>query len=65
MATEFPHVRFRSLDLAPIIPHVPRPNITFEVYDFTEGLLLKDASQDIVFLNVVVELVSSVFSSLF
>jgi hypothetical protein len=65
MATEFPHVRFRSLDLAPIIAHVPRPNITFEVYEFTEGLLLKDASQDIVFLNVVVELVSSVFLSPF
>jgi hypothetical protein len=60
MATEFPHVQFRSLDVAPIIAHNPRPNIIFEVYDFTEGLLLEDTSQDVVFLNMVMEIVSLV-----
>jgi hypothetical protein len=59
MAAEFPHVQFRSLDVAPIITHVPRSNIAFEVYDFTEGILLDDASQDVVFLNVVFELVGA------
>ncbi|KAG8736782.1 hypothetical protein FRC10_008944 [Ceratobasidium sp. 414] len=58
MATEFPHVHFRSLDVAPIMAHVPRPNIVFEVYNFAEGLLLDDSSQDVVFLNVVFGLVS-------
>lgn len=57
MAAEFPHVQFRSLDVAPIAAHVPRPNIVFEVYDITEGLLLEDNSQDIVFVNVAIELV--------
>ncbi|KAB5588897.1 Methyltransferase domain containing protein [Ceratobasidium theobromae] len=57
MATEFPHVQFRSLDIVPIIAHAPRPNIVFEAYDFTRGLLQEDSSQDIVFLNVAMELV--------
>ncbi|KAG9098009.1 hypothetical protein FS749_004933 [Ceratobasidium sp. UAMH 11750] len=57
MATEFPHVQFRSVDMAPIMSHIPRSNIVFEVYNFSEGLLLDDSSQDVVFLNVVFELV--------
>ncbi|KAG8734723.1 hypothetical protein FRC10_011499 [Ceratobasidium sp. 414] len=57
MATEFPHVQFRSLDVAPIMAHVPRSNVVFEVYDIAGGLLLDDSSQDTVFLNVVFELV--------
>lgn len=57
MATEFPHVQFRSVDIAPIVPHEPRPNVVFEVYDITEGLLLEDNSQDIVFINVVSEII--------
>ncbi|KAG8718088.1 hypothetical protein FRC08_005975 [Ceratobasidium sp. 394] len=57
MATEFPHVQFRSLDVAPIMSHVPRPNVVFEVYNFGGGLLLDDSSQDVVFLNVVFELI--------
>ena len=57
MATEFPHVKFRSLDVVPITAHIPRPNIVFEVYDITEGLLLGDNSQDIVFVNVAIEMV--------
>ncbi|KAG8749928.1 hypothetical protein FRC12_013148 [Ceratobasidium sp. 428] len=57
MAKEFPHVDFRTLDVAPIIAHAPCSNITFEVYDFTNGILLPDNSQDAVFLNTVFELV--------
>ncbi|KAG9093496.1 hypothetical protein FRC06_011500 [Ceratobasidium sp. 370] len=37
--------------------HAPRSNVVFEVYDFAGGLLVDDSSQDIVFLNVVFELV--------
>ncbi|QRV78108.1 methyltransferase domain protein [Ceratobasidium sp. AG-Ba] len=55
MATEFPHVQFRSLDVIPVIAHTQRPNVVFEVYDFTEGILLEDGSQDAVFLNFVME----------
>ncbi|KAG9104073.1 hypothetical protein FRC07_009855, partial [Ceratobasidium sp. 392] len=57
MAAEFPHVQFRSIDAVPMIAHSQRPNITFEVYDFTEGLLEEDESQDVVFLHVVLEIV--------
>ncbi|KAG8681835.1 hypothetical protein FRC09_017200, partial [Ceratobasidium sp. 395] len=57
MATEFPHVQFRSVDIAPIMAHAPRSNIIFEVYDFTEGILLENESQDAVFLNVIMEVV--------
>ncbi|KAG8750582.1 hypothetical protein FRC12_012813, partial [Ceratobasidium sp. 428] len=57
MATEFPHVQFHTLDVVPIMAHAPRANITFEVYDFTEGILLEDGSQDVVFLNMVMEMV--------
>jgi hypothetical protein len=60
VAADFPHVQFRSLDVAPITAHMPRPNISFEVYDFTKGLLVEDSSQDIVFLNILFELVSPV-----
>ncbi|QRV92914.1 methyltransferase domain protein [Ceratobasidium sp. AG-Ba] len=55
MATEFPHVQFRSLDVIPMMPHTQRSNIVFEVYDFTERILLEDESQDAVFLNFVME----------
>ncbi|QRV75524.1 methyltransferase domain protein [Ceratobasidium sp. AG-Ba] len=57
MATQFSHVQFLSLDVVPMIAHAPRPNVAFEVYDFTAGLLLEDESQDAVFLNVVLEMV--------
>ncbi|QRV73725.1 methyltransferase domain protein [Ceratobasidium sp. AG-Ba] len=58
MASEFPHVHFRSVDVIPMVPHVQHPNPTFEVYDFTEGLLLEDESQDVVFLNIILEIVN-------
>ncbi|KAG8729217.1 hypothetical protein FRC10_004160, partial [Ceratobasidium sp. 414] len=57
MAKEFPHVQFRSLDIVPRIAHALCPNVAFEVYDFTEGLMLEDESQDIVFLNSPVDMV--------
>ncbi|QRV90202.1 methyltransferase domain protein [Ceratobasidium sp. AG-Ba] len=55
MATEFPHIQFRSVDIAPMMPHVPRRNVFYEAYDFTQGFLLEDESQDAVFLNSVLE----------
>ncbi|EUC60956.1 methyltransferase domain protein [Rhizoctonia solani AG-3 Rhs1AP] len=57
MATEFPNVQFRSLDLVPVMAHAPRSNVAFEVYDFAAELLLDDSSQDVVFINVAAELV--------
>ncbi|QRV90569.1 methyltransferase domain protein [Ceratobasidium sp. AG-Ba] len=57
MAAEFPHVQFRTLDLVPMIPHVQRHNVAFEVYDFTGQILLEDESQDVVFLNFAIEVV--------
>ncbi|QRW03151.1 methyltransferase domain protein [Ceratobasidium sp. AG-Ba] len=56
ISAEFPHVQFRSLDVIPMIPHIPRPNVIFEVYDFTEGLMLEDNSQDVVFMNYIMEM---------
>lgn len=48
MATEFPHVDFVSLDMIPLVPHRPRPNVSFEVYDVYNGFAEPDASFDIV-----------------
>ncbi|QRV98289.1 methyltransferase domain protein [Ceratobasidium sp. AG-Ba] len=59
MAIQFPYVQFRSVDVVPMMPHVQRPNITFEVYNYTEGLRLEDDSQDAVFINNVVEMVQN------
>lgn len=56
MALEFPHVQFRSVDVAPLVLHAPRSNIVFEVYDLSEGIPAEDNSQDIVFINSGVEL---------
>ncbi|KAG9114066.1 hypothetical protein FRC07_007686, partial [Ceratobasidium sp. 392] len=57
MASEFPHVQFRTVDIIPMVAHTPRSNVVFEVYNFAEGLLLPDESQDVVFLSVVLEIV--------
>ncbi|KAF8608583.1 hypothetical protein BDV93DRAFT_541072 [Ceratobasidium sp. AG-I] len=59
MATEFPHVRFQSLDIAPLLPHMPRSNVVFEVYDIAEGLLVEDNSQDVVFINAGLQMVKN------
>ncbi|KAG9118265.1 hypothetical protein FRC07_007305 [Ceratobasidium sp. 392] len=48
MAAEFPHVDFVSLDMIPLVPHTPRANITFEVYDVYNGFAELDASFDII-----------------
>ncbi|CAE6524911.1 unnamed protein product [Rhizoctonia solani] len=48
MAAEFPHCDIVSIDIAPIIPHVPRPNITFEIYDLYAGVAEPDESFDYV-----------------
>lgn len=48
MATEFPHVDFVSLDMVPLVPHTPRANVIFEVYDVYNGLAEPDASFDMV-----------------
>lgn len=48
MAQEFPHVRFLSVDVAPIVDHIPRENIAFEVYDLSSGILEHDESFDFV-----------------
>ncbi|QRV97632.1 methyltransferase domain protein [Ceratobasidium sp. AG-Ba] len=57
MATQFPHVQFRTVDVVPMMPHVPRHNVVFEVYDFTEKIEMDDESQDAVFFNNVLEVV--------
>ncbi|QRV97137.1 methyltransferase domain protein [Ceratobasidium sp. AG-Ba] len=48
VAAEFPHAHFISLDVVPMIPHIPRSNITFEVYDLYAGLAEPDESFDVV-----------------
>ncbi|CAE6458284.1 unnamed protein product [Rhizoctonia solani] len=51
MSREFPDVDFISLDLSPLTPHPPRPNIVFEVYDLYNGLAEPDNSFDVVHLR--------------
>ncbi|KAH8989030.1 S-adenosyl-L-methionine-dependent methyltransferase [Lactarius hatsudake] len=48
MAREFPHVRFRGLDLVPIQTRYPPENVRFEIADVTERLCFADASVDVV-----------------
>ncbi|KAG9120782.1 hypothetical protein FRC07_003590, partial [Ceratobasidium sp. 392] len=48
VAAEFPHAHFISLDVVPMIPHIPRSNITFEVYDLYAGLAEPDDSFDVI-----------------
>ncbi|KAF8712354.1 Methyltransferase domain, partial [Rhizoctonia solani] len=48
MAAEFPHCDIVSIDIAPIVPHAPRPNITFEIYDLYAGVAEPDESFDYV-----------------
>ncbi|QRV82185.1 methyltransferase domain protein [Ceratobasidium sp. AG-Ba] len=60
VAAAFPHVQFRSLDIAPVMAHAPRHNVIFEVYDFTEGLLLDDNSQDVIFLNFLAAMIKDI-----
>lgn len=48
MAAEFPHCDIVSIDIAPIVPHVPQPNITYEIYDLYAGVAEPDESFDYV-----------------
>ncbi|KAG9127705.1 hypothetical protein FRC07_010628 [Ceratobasidium sp. 392] len=48
MALQFPDVDFLSVDNVPLMPHVPRPNIIFEVYNLYNGIAAPDESFDIV-----------------
>ncbi|CEL58663.1 hypothetical protein RSOLAG1IB_08726 [Rhizoctonia solani AG-1 IB] len=48
MAVEFPHCDIVSVDIAPIVTHTPRANITFEVYDLYAGVAEPDESFDYV-----------------
>ncbi|KAG8746022.1 hypothetical protein FRC10_006361 [Ceratobasidium sp. 414] len=48
MAQQFPHVDFLSIDNVPLMAHVPRSNIVFEVYDLYNGIAAPDASFDMV-----------------
>ncbi|KAJ1300486.1 hypothetical protein OPQ81_005300 [Rhizoctonia solani] len=48
MAAEFPHCDIVSIDIAPIVPHAPHPNIAFEVYDLYAGVAEPDESFDYV-----------------
>ncbi|CAE6438265.1 unnamed protein product [Rhizoctonia solani] len=51
MSQEFPEVDFVSLDLSPLTPHPPRPNVVFEVYDLYNGFAEPDNSFDVVHLR--------------
>lgn len=48
MAAEFPHCDIVSIDIAPVTTHVPRPNISFEIYDLYAGVAEPDESFDYV-----------------
>ncbi|KAG8721383.1 hypothetical protein FRC08_013544 [Ceratobasidium sp. 394] len=48
MSQQFPHVDIVSLDNVPLCSHVPRPNISFEVYDLYNGIAAPDATFDVV-----------------
>ncbi|KAI9448628.1 S-adenosyl-L-methionine-dependent methyltransferase [Lactarius psammicola] len=48
MAREFPHARFRGLDLVPIQTRYPPENVRFEIADVTERLGFADGSVDVV-----------------
>lgn len=49
IAIKFPHVDVKTIDVAPTIPHVPRPNLHHEVYDIHAGILEPTGTFDIVY----------------
>ncbi|KAJ1305287.1 hypothetical protein OPQ81_000311 [Rhizoctonia solani] len=51
MAKDFPHVHFTSVDNMPLAPHVPLPNVAFEVYDLYNGIAERDDTFDIIHLR--------------
>ncbi|KAG8715329.1 hypothetical protein FRC11_004631 [Ceratobasidium sp. 423] len=60
MAQEFPHVHFLSLDMAPIVDHIPRANVTFEVYDISTGILESNEAFDFVRIAHITEIIKDV-----
>jgi SAM-dependent methyltransferase len=51
MAKDYPHVQFTSVDNTPLVPHTPRSNIAFEVYDLYNGIAERSNTFDIVHLR--------------
>ncbi|KAG9093581.1 hypothetical protein FRC06_011457 [Ceratobasidium sp. 370] len=47
-AVKFPGVGIISIDVVPTIPHQPRANLQYEVYDIHEGIIEADETFDIV-----------------
>ncbi|KAG9099990.1 hypothetical protein FS749_016559 [Ceratobasidium sp. UAMH 11750] len=47
MSLQFPHVDFLSLDNVPLTPHMPHPNVEFEVYDLYNGIAAPDETFDV------------------
>lgn len=64
MSKEFPHAQFLSVDVAPIVDHIPRANITFEVYDLASRILEADESFDLVRIEHVTEIVRQCWPSM-
>ncbi|KAF8598476.1 S-adenosyl-L-methionine-dependent methyltransferase [Ceratobasidium sp. AG-I] len=48
MAAAYPTAKFVSVDVKPLTEFVPHPRIEFEVYNFCSGLVIPDASFDLV-----------------
>ncbi|KAG9126108.1 hypothetical protein FRC07_004844 [Ceratobasidium sp. 392] len=51
MAKDYPYVQFTSVDNMPLVPHTPRANITFEVYDLYNGIAEQSNTFDVVHLR--------------
>ncbi|KAG6879313.1 hypothetical protein C0992_003640 [Termitomyces sp. T32_za158] len=48
MASEFPHVQFRGIDIVPIATRYPLPNVQFEIHDVNTPWRWRTASVDMV-----------------
>ncbi|KAG8768706.1 hypothetical protein FRC12_005420 [Ceratobasidium sp. 428] len=51
MAKDYPHVEFTSVDNTPLVQHIPRPNISFEIYDLYNSIAEQSNKFDIVHLR--------------
>ncbi|QRV81382.1 methyltransferase domain protein [Ceratobasidium sp. AG-Ba] len=51
MAETYPTATFTSLDIKPLVPHVPHIRIDFQVYNFPAGILEPDNTFDLVHLR--------------
>ncbi|GAB1520490.1 hypothetical protein RhiTH_003567 [Rhizoctonia solani] len=48
VATKYPNVDIKSVDVAPTVAHYPRRNLNYEVYDIHSGLLEPSGTFDVV-----------------